>query len=197
MKVAARSAECPGTWALRVSLLLAAGKTRSVCNMLRFHLTRTGSHCIYLNLHPIVREGTVLSRLGPLLQLKRGSKLAEADGWADTRTHGTSALWELHDSTQLAIQHKIKIFSDITSTPTPTMLISSFVHDLSESHSVMMKCSALKGVSAASLPLLIKIFNTLVRRRNLITELLSNKSWKQFKVNFPNMSIFLSCQKGC
>lgn len=139
--------------------------------------------------HPIGRE---MSRCSLLLQLK--SQQADKAWWTSRyRTHGTSVTWELHHSQQ----HKAKLSSDITSTPTPTMQISSFICDLCKWHSAMVKCSALKRVSAASLPLLIKIFNALVRRRNLITELLSNKSWKQFKVNFPNMSIFLSCQKGC
>ena len=70
LKVAPRSAEGPRTRALHVSLLPAGGKTRSVYNMLSFYLTRPGSRYVYLNLGPIVRESTALSRYGPLLQLK-------------------------------------------------------------------------------------------------------------------------------
>lgn len=70
LKVASRSAEGPRTRALHVSLLPAGGEMRSVYNMLSFHLTRPGSCNIYLNLGPIVRESTALSRYGPLLQLK-------------------------------------------------------------------------------------------------------------------------------
>jgi len=38
---------------------------RSVYNMLSFHLTRPGSHSVYLNLHPIGREEHIAVEMQP------------------------------------------------------------------------------------------------------------------------------------
>lgn len=118
LKVAPRSAAGPVRGTPRV-LLPAGGKARCVYNMLSFHLTRPGSRCTDLNSGATVREcGAVTT--WPFCSDRAGGLQGCCSSWCS----GSSTRRELHSSTRHRNQ------PDIASTPAPTMLISSFIHDL-------------------------------------------------------------------